>query len=139
MQRAHRRLLKPICKSPAVERLEDRCLLSAGALDTTFDGDGIVDTTIPGDIRGQFVTHASARQQDGKFVIVGSTIPGTVTSINYQGLILVARLNADGSTDTTFGTSGIVTLPDHGIGKDIAIQSDGKIVVAAGGIFGGVS
>ena len=35
-----------------------------------------------------------------------------------------------GSLDTSFGSDGIVTiLPDYGYGQDLAVQSDGKIVV----------
>src|SRR6185369_13877517 len=135
MQRARRRSLKSDCVFPAVERLEDRCLLAAGALDTTFDG-GIVDTTIPGDIRGFFVAHASARQQDGKLVIVGATLPGAVTPFNYQGVILAAWLNADGSTDTSFGADGMIIV-GRGVGTQVAVQPDGKILVAGAGELGG--
>ncbi len=66
-----------------------------------------------------------ALQADGKIVMVG----GTFTDF------ILARFNADGSTDRDFGIDGKVTT-DLGSGLRqeealaVAIQSDGKIVVA---------
>jgi len=67
-----------------------------------------------------------AIQDDGKIVIVGHT-----KSSSYF-LILVIRLNSDGSLDTTFSTDGIYVaglgaLDDYAEG--VAIQPDGKILV----------
>src|SRR5262249_27852858 len=65
-----------------------------------------------------------ARQSDGRFLVVGS-----FTSIGSTPRKGIARLNSDGSVDTTF---------DPGTGSDgslrtVAVQADGKIL--AGGLF----
>jgi uncharacterized delta-60 repeat protein len=76
----------------------------------------------------------SAIQADGKIVVVGRR-ESPIVDFDY----LVARYNADGTLDLTFNGTGFYILP---IGLQIqsanavAIQSDGKIVVA-GGVNGG--
>lgn len=71
---------------------------------------------------------ALAIQPDGKAVAVGYVLNA---SNNYD--FLVARFNADLSLDTSFGGTGYV-MTDLGTSVDIAnsvaIQADGKIVVA---------
>jgi uncharacterized delta-60 repeat protein len=62
-----------------------------------------------------------ALQSDGKIVIVGG-----FTSYNGTPKNRVARLNADGTLDTTFTTG---TGPDDWI-EETAIQADGKILIA---------
>jgi uncharacterized delta-60 repeat protein len=74
-----------------------------------------------------------AIQSDGKIVIGGS-----FTSFNVITVNRIARLNADGTRDTTFTTNTGTGF--NGIPSAIVIQSDGKIVV--GGdftIFNGVT
>ena len=47
---------------------------------------------------------------------------------------MVARLNADGSFDTTFGDAGWVRAdvgPHDDLPRAVAVQADGRIVVAA--------
>jgi uncharacterized delta-60 repeat protein len=70
--------------------------------------------------------NAIALQIDGKIVAVGSAYN------NGAMRCAIARYKADGTLDTTFGTGGIVSTS---IGyscwaKAVAIQSDGKIVIA---------
>ncbi len=100
-----------------------------GALDPSFGTDGTVTTSFG----GQDQAAAVALQTDGKIVVVG-TDP-TVANIE------VVRYNTDGSLDSTFGTGGklylstvVVTgmsaVPGADVGTAVAIQSDGKIVVA---------
>ena len=91
-----------------------------GALDASFGTAGV--TTI--DFGGDDNPWALALQADGKIVIVGgSTVSGD---------ILLARLNADGSLDTTFGTGGtvITDLGGYETANGVAIQADGRIVIA---------
>ena len=108
-----------------------------GTLDTSFSGDGKVTTAIASG-SGSDEASAVAVQSDGKIVAAGS-------SGNDFGL---ARYNADGTLDDTFGTivsgstrSGKQTTAIAS-GNDIAyavtVQSDGKIVAAgdATGEFG---
>lgn len=95
-----------------------------GSLDTTFNTTGIVYTDIAGDYDQAW---GVALQPDGKIVVVG--LGGSATSSHN---FTVVRYNANGSLDTTFNTTGIVTMAlstnfDESI--KVAIQSDGKIVV----------
>ena len=97
---------------------------SAGSLDTTFSGDGIAMTAIgSSDDRAQDL----AIQSDGRIVAVGFSIVGG----NQQ--FAFARYMRDGSLDTSFGSSGTLTM-GLGNGKSsacsVAIQSDGRIVAA---------
>ncbi|NET31230.1 MAG: HYR domain-containing protein [Cyanothece sp. SIO1E1] len=82
-----------------------------GSLDTSFD---------PGTGANQFV-QTSTLQPDGKIIIGGAFTSYGGTALNY-----IARLNADGSLDTSFdpgtGADGVVIVA--------AIQPDGKIIIA---------
>lgn len=88
-----------------------------GKLDTTFGNSGRVDQSF-----GQLWIQATAiaHQSHGKVVVAGESGDGP----------FVARFNANGSVDGTFGTNGIKILQPQGMAKDVAIQDDGKIVVA---------
>ena len=66
------------------------------------------------------------------YVTVGS---GRQASTVYATLATLVRLNADGSTDATFGSAGVVRLVAPGTapgctGRMLVLQPDGKIVVA---------
>lgn len=69
------------------------------------------------------------RQADGKIVVVGNYYDAA----NEKYSIVVARYSALGILDVSFGSSGIVktTLPNSTIAQCVALQSNGKIVVAA--------
>ena len=96
-------------------------LAQAGSLDLTFDpGDG-ADSTI----------RSVVLQPDGKILIAGDFTSYEGTSRNH-----IARLNADGSLDTSFdpgtGTNDDTEHDEPG-GYPIAVQADGKILI--GGHF----
>lgn len=97
---------------------------SVGVLDNTFDTDGIVTTVVgSSDNPGYSVVI----QSDGKIVVSG------YAHIGLNDDFALVRYNSNGSLDTGFGTGGIVTTNfGSGVaaGNSIAIQSDGKIVVA---------
>ncbi|HEX6401320.1 MAG TPA: delta-60 repeat domain-containing protein [Actinomycetota bacterium] len=105
-----------------------------GSLDTSFGGDGRVTTSVgPGADSAQAV----AIQPDGKIVVAGESW----TLSGFDGIDVV-RYEADGQVDLAFGTDGVATVEftegSDGAGdmvRAVAIQSDGKIVVAgdAGG------
>lgn len=101
-----------------------------GSLDASFDIDGKLTTNLSGNLDD--FGEAVAVQSDGKILVAGQV--GNFNSAN--GDFALVRYNADGSLDTTFGSSGQVTT-DLGSGYDrataIKLQPDGKIVV------GGVS
>jgi len=97
---------------------------SDGSLDTSFGTGGIVTTTLGTSSNAQSV----AIQADGKIVAAGGLYTGS------NAVFALVRYHSNGSVDTTFGTTGIVTTV-VGISKtfiSIAIQSDGKIVGAGG-------
>jgi uncharacterized delta-60 repeat protein len=98
---------------------------STGALDSTFDGDGKVITTVVDG--GTFATaRAVAVQSDGKIVVAGNNWNGS----NYD--FATVRYNSDGSLDTSFDTDGKVTTDIGGSNDNaygLAIQQDGKLVV----------
>ncbi len=95
-----------------------------GTLDPSFGVSGVVDTAVcPADEEAR----AALLQPDGKLVVAGWT-QGAVDRD-----VLLARYDAGGTLDASFGTGGIVTT-DLGQGDDvvegIALLSDGGIVVA---------
>jgi len=95
-----------------------------GSLDTTFDGDGKVVTPIGSS--GDY-GYSVALQSDGKIVVAGYSYNGS----NYD--FALARYNTNGSLDTSFDGDGKVTTPiglSDEYGRGVAVQSDGRIVVA---------
>lgn len=91
-----------------------------GTLDTSFSGNGKVTTALTPSY--DFATDL-AIQTDGKIVAVGSG----------AGRFEIARYNSDGTLDATFNGDGIA-FTNFTMGDDsasaVAIQTDGKIVVA---------
>jgi len=103
---------------------------SNGTLDPTFGSSGQVTTGIG---PSSDVVYALAIQSDGRIVAAGYSLQAT------EDFALV-RYNTDGSLDTSFGTDGKVTTPLAG-GEDeargVAIQADGKILLAGYTNYGG--
>ena len=96
-----------------------------GSLDTTFSGDGKQTTTFGPHGTDDFDTPtAVALQSDGKIVVAGYSFSGT----EYD--FALARYNPNGSLDTTFSGDGKQTSAFAGRATGVALQSDGKIVVA---------
>lgn len=96
-----------------------------GSMDTTFDVDGKTTTFLSTSTeRG----HELMRTAAGKYVLAGSA------GFSDTGL---ARYNADGTLDTSFGSSGTTILTAAGAGMGALQQLDGKIVVVGtqGGDF----
>lgn len=77
---------------------------SNGALDTTFNGTGIVLTPILSSTQA----NAMAIQGDGKIVVAGETTGGVFKAI------VLARYNTNGSQDTSFDGDGIVITTLNG-------------------------
>src|SRR5207249_2624371 len=94
-----------------------------GTLDATFGTGGKVTTAI-GTLD---YAYALAVRPDGKLVAAGETFNGSTTDF------ALARYNANGTLDPTFGTNGTVktaigTRDDAA--SALAIQADGKLVAA---------
>ncbi len=113
---------------PRLEALEDRTLLAAGTLDPGFGTGGMVMTALQAS--GTPTIRAVARQQDGKFV--------AATTITMSSGAVVARYNADGTYDISFGDRGVASSNlTRSIGAvGVAVQPDGKIVVGGNSGFG---
>src|SRR5262249_27100578 len=88
-------------------------------LDPSFNGNGKVVTDLkrgPGDSNESATAVATA--QDGKIVVVGSTLSGPPNGYDFA----VVRYTPDGSIDQTFGTNGRVTT-DFSTPLDKAVGS----------------
>ncbi|SFY22526.1 M10 family metallopeptidase C-terminal domain-containing protein [Azotobacter vinelandii] len=93
-----------------------------GSLDSSFadQGRAIIASEGVHDSRSD-----AAIQPDGKIVLFGGG------SDEYENTI--ARLNADGSLDTSFGDDGLITSDSNDERYSrLAVQSDGKILLAEG-------
>ncbi len=103
-----------------------------GSQDPTFNGTGIVTTavgTIPG--TGN-IPVCMALQSDGRIVVAGRT-----GSFGNEAFTVV-RYNSDGSLDGSFNGTGILKrAPGSGSARGVAVQSDGKIVVAGSSGYSG--
>lgn len=100
---------------------------SDGSLDTSFSGDGKVMTPI-GSSNDDGRSRTLAIQSDGKIIVTGFSKNSSNSSD-----VAVVRYDTDGSLDTSFDSDGIVTTDvENGAdyGRSVAIQPDGKIVVA---------
>ncbi len=87
--------------------------------------DGTLDTSFDPGLGANAVIYTSAIQNDGKIIIGGN-----FTNYDGTGRFRIARLNSDGSLDTSFD-------PGSGAGsshiRTMVIQNDGKIII--GGEF----
>jgi len=98
-----------------------------GSLDNTFGTEGKVATDIDHVINEAYCL---AIQPDGRIIAAGST---QYTSVNMD--ITLVRYNPDGSLDNTFSVDGIVVTSFSeytDVAKAIALQTDGKILIAGG-------
>jgi uncharacterized delta-60 repeat protein len=121
---------------PRLEALEDRCLLSAGALDTTFGGSLVGSNSPDGTVLGQganaveaTVVYPSTDAVNHDKIVVGGGVSVT-TKQGTTSKFALQRYNPNGSLDASFGTQGTV-LTAIGISaslQGLAVQSDGKII-----------
>jgi uncharacterized delta-60 repeat protein len=98
-----------------------------GSPDTSFGGTGSV--TVPGTIGGQ--GNAVGVTSNGKIVVAGSVIS---PSPELLPRIAVARLNANGSLDSSF-SGGVVSInltggtPTLQYAEGLTVQGDGRVVI----------
>src|SRR5687768_43217 len=98
---------------------------SDGALVARFNADGSPDTTFDGD--GTLQVPAASSMRDGAVGPDGKIV--LIQSFDLDDPVRVFRFNADGSIDTTFGVNGVVAVTNRAIGRAVAVQADGKIIV----------
>lgn len=93
-----------------------------GSLDNSFNGYGFRKV---GFDSSEDSAYALAIQEDGKYVLVGTR--------SYPRNIIVARFTGDGSFDPGFGDGGktIISITGEDAGKAVALQENGRFVVAA--------
>ncbi len=107
-----------------------------GTPDSTFGNDGVAvnPNSIPGTVLGNPGSIVSAQlEADGSIILVGSGFTTAGLPADF-----VSKLQSDGALDPTFGTDGTAIvafstspgLPKSANVVGLAIQSDGKIVVA---------
>jgi uncharacterized delta-60 repeat protein len=101
-------------------------ITSTGTLDASFGTNG---RTIIAFNSQESIGIAMALQADGKIVVGGYASNASATAYVFA----LARLTTSGALDTSFDTDGKQTTvlgPDFDVISDLAIQADGKIVVA---------
>ena len=89
-----------------------------------LNADGSLDTTFDTSTGANNVVYSAALQLDSK-VLIG----GAFTQVDDVERNNIARLNTDGSLDTSFDTS----VGANNIVRSVAIQTDGKVLI--GGYF----
>lgn len=97
-----------------------------GSLDESF-GEGGIATTFFSETQVEGTPSAMAVQSDGKIILSGASTSQTDFDL------ALARLNADGSVDSSFGTNGGILTPvgdSHDHSNDMVLQEDDKIILA---------
>lgn len=98
-----------------------------------LDADGGLDAAFDAARLDQVDVHDVAMLPDGKAVAVGTDRK------SYPDVMVVFRLNADGSLDKGFGTDGVARIPApagiQAYGSSLALEPDGRIIAA--GLQGG--
>lgn len=108
-----------------------------GKPDSSFGGDGIVETPIPGEggIESGRISNVVI-QPDGKIVGGGYGFDYTGEPPEYVGKFELVRYLENGELDPGFGSGGMVgvRLPGgHSFGRALGLAADGKLVL--GGTF----
>jgi uncharacterized delta-60 repeat protein len=98
-------------------------LNAGGSLDSTFSSSPFKYTGL-GTTQGRDSAVSATIEPNGKILVVGSHFQST-------SVFGVARLNANGSLDSTFGNGGVLTTSFQGgdFAASAVVQPDGKIVV----------
>ena len=97
---------------------------SSGSPDVSFNGTGVALTNFESEDRAAAVL----LQSDGKIVAVGTASPEPAAGLRFA----LARYNANGSLDSSFGQNGQVVTTPGGVwasAENALLQPDGKIIV----------
>jgi uncharacterized delta-60 repeat protein len=98
-------------------------LTATGTADRSFGSGGVVSLPVGSTAYGYAL---AIQPKDQKLLIAG---PAYTTT----GVAATARLNPNGTLDTTFGSRGIAAIPDWNGAQAIALQPNGQIVLASTG------
>ncbi len=116
---------------PALEAMEDRCLMSAGALDPTFGSGGVATPPASTD---HGVAVAMAVYPNSQATTAGDVVAAGYVWKGNPWTFGVARFTSSGQADATFGVKGEVTTTFRSYPYSevwaVMIQGDGKIVAA---------
>ncbi|MEP6684218.1 MAG: T9SS type A sorting domain-containing protein [Parafilimonas sp.] len=102
--------------------LNSQSFSQAGTLDYSFGDSGIIYNKILGTV------NASALQKDGKILYGGAS--------GIYPYYYVARHNADGSLDNSFGKNGIANIKELNELTGLKILDDGRIITGGNGGIG---
>jgi uncharacterized delta-60 repeat protein len=105
-----------------------------GTLDNSFGTGGTALVAVG---NGQDFAASVAVQPDGQIVLAGTSL-----NANNSGEFSLARLNADGTLDISFAGDGTALFSvgaSYAEGRSLALQSDGKMVLAGSQASGDVS
>lgn len=100
-----------------------------GTFNSLFGTNGLVLSSYGQTTFSSAVGTSVAVDRNGKLLMAGRV---TITGVDYMAL---ARFNADGTSDNSFGTQGANASIANAFGYSVVIQSDDKIIV--GGCIGG--
>lgn len=104
---------------------------ASGNLDPAFGNNGFVNNN--SNFGNEEVCQAIKIQNDGKIIAVGYAKDASDNNLNKVAL---ARYNADGTLDVSFGSNGWSfppVLSGRMVAREVAIQADGKYVLACEG------
>ena len=96
-----------------------------GSLDTSFDTDGFATPELS---TADDFAYAVAPLADGRILIAGKAL-----NDQFMNAPVIARFNADGSLDTSFGTNGQTALPvtqNDNTFSSIGLLPDGRIIAS---------
>ena len=101
---------------------------NTGTLDTSFNGTGKKAFSFSTN-SNDYLNGIAIQPADGKIIVAGFTFVGGGSKANFA----LARLNSNGSLDTSFNGTGKQTTDFGGVqagANSLALQSNGKIVLA---------
>ena len=99
--------------------------LSNGALDSSFSGDGRVETDI-GSLGNKDYQWAMAVDSQDRIVVTGNSFAPSLTGPNHLAMI---RYAASGALDATFGDEGVVLSGDDFYNSAVAADSSDRVLV----------
>jgi uncharacterized delta-60 repeat protein len=101
------------------------CFTLSGTLDPSFGAGGQVSLLAPG-FNASYGAGVAV-QSTGKIIVSGNSSGGTGDP-NNENPLTMARLNTNGSLDTSFGSSGFYVGSGISYGQSLIVQSDDKLI-----------